>query len=107
MFFYSARLELFASLAFIFYDEYSGISVNFRVSNIFLVGRKVTDRVNPAIVSLLAGCQSGDRLRFMDARPSRAQAHILARPNKSPGFNMSDRTVMTTKKQEGLVEGDS
>ena len=78
MFFYSARLELFSSLAFTFYHEYSGISVNFRVSNIFLVGRKVTDRVNPAIVSFLAGCQSGERLRFMDARPPIAQAHILA-----------------------------
>ena len=57
------------------------------------------------VVSLLAGCQSGERLRFMDARPSRAQAHILARPNKSPGFNMSDMTVLSTKKQEGLEEG--
>ena len=104
MFFYSARLELFSSLAFTFYHEYSGISVNFRVS-IFLEGRKVTDRVNPAIVSFLAGCQSGERLRLMDARSPIAQAHILALPNKSPGFNMSDMTVLSTKKQEGLVEG--
>ena len=66
------------------------------------MGRKVTDRVNPAIVSFLAGCQSGERLRFMDANSSIAQAHILARPNKSPGFNMSDMTVLSTKKRRVL-----
>ena len=57
----------------------------------------MTDRVNPAIVSFLAGCQSGERLRFMDARHPREQAHILARPNKSPGFKMSDMTILSTK----------
>ena len=57
----------------------------------------MTDRVNPAIVSFLAGCQSGERLRFMDARSPIAQAHILALPNKSPEFNMSDMTVLSTK----------
>ena len=65
----------------------------------------MTDRVNPAIVSFLAGCQSGERLRFMDARPPIAQAHILARPNKSPGFNMSDKTVLSTKKTGGSCGG--
>ena len=102
MFFYSARLELFSSLAFTFYHEYSGISVNFRVS-IFLEGRKVTDRVNPAIVSFLAGCQSGERLRFMDARSSIAQAHILARPDKTLGFGIFGMTILSNKNQEGLV----
>ncbi|MCI5492251.1 MAG: hypothetical protein MR404_07520 [Prevotellaceae bacterium] len=57
----------------------------------------MTDRVNPAIVSFLAGCQSGERLRLMDASSSIAQAHILAWPNKTLGFGMSDMTVLSTK----------
>ena len=34
-----------------------------------------------------------------------AQAYILARPNKTPEFRMSDMTVLSNKDQEGLVAG--
>ena len=71
----------------------------------FQVGREVTGRVNPAIVSFLAGCQSRERLRLIDARPPREQALILARLCKLPGFSMFDMNVLSTKKQEGLVAG--
>ena len=63
----------------------------------FQVGRKVTGRVNPTIVSFLAGCQSRERLRLIDARSSIAQVHILARSDKLPDFSMSDMTVLSTK----------
>ena len=62
----------------------------------------MTGRVHPTIVSFLAGCQSRERLRLMDARPPIAQAHILARPNKTPEFNMSDMTVLSTKNRRVL-----
>ena len=43
----------------------------------------MTGRVNPAIVSFLAGCHSRERLRFIDVRHLREQAHIcfMARRN--------------------------
>ena len=69
------------------------------------MGWKVTGRVNPAIVSFLAGCQSGERLRFMDARPSIAQAHILAWPDKKLGLGIFGMTVLSNKNQEDLVAG--
>ena len=69
------------------------------------VGWKVTGRINPAIGSFLAECQSRERLRLIDAHPPIAQAHILARPCKLPGFSMFDMNVLSTKKQEGLVAG--
>ena len=57
----------------------------------------MTGRINPAVVSLLVGRQPKERLRLIDARSLIAQAHILARPNKSPDFSMSDMTVLSTK----------
>ena len=57
----------------------------------------MTGRVNPAIVSFLAGCQSRERLRFIATGSPIAQAHILARPNKTLEFGMSDMTVLSTK----------
>ena len=57
----------------------------------------MTGRINPAVVSLLVGRQPKERLRLIDARSPIAQAHILARPNKSPDFSMSDMTVLSTK----------
>ena len=63
----------------------------------FQVGREVTGRVNPAIVSFLAGCQSRERLRLIDAHSPIVQAHILARPNKTLEFSISDMTVLSTK----------
>ena len=63
----------------------------------FQVGREVTGRVNPAIVSFLAGCQSRERLRLIDAHSPLVQAHILARPNKTLEFSISDMTVLSTK----------
>ena len=66
----------------------------------------MTGRVNPAIVSfLVAGCQSRERLRLIDAHSPIVQAHILARPNKTLEFSMSDMTVLSTNKPEGLVDG--
>ena len=46
----------------------------------------MTGSVHSTIVSFLAGCQSRERLRLMDARPPIAQAHILVWPNKTPEF---------------------
>ena len=63
----------------------------------FQVGREVTGRVNPAIVSFLAGCQSRERLRLIDVHSPIVQAHILARPNKTLEFSISDMTVLSTK----------
>ena len=63
----------------------------------FQVGREVTGRVNPASISFLAGCQSRERLRLIDAHSPIVQAHILARPNKTLEFSMSDMTVLSTK----------
>ena len=68
------------------------------------VGWKVTGRINPAIGSFLAECQSRERLRLIDAHPPIAQAHILARPCKSPGSSISGMTVLSIKKIEGLVD---
>ena len=62
----------------------------------------MTGRINPAIGSFLAGCQSRERLRLIDAHPPIAQAHIVARPCKSPGSSISGMTVLSTKKIEGL-----
>ena len=70
----------------------------------FLAGQKVTGRFM-CYCFFLAGCQSRKRLRLIDARPTREQAHILARPCKLPGFSMFDMNVLSTKKQEGLVAG--
>ena len=61
--------------------------------------------LNPAIVSFLAGYQSKERLRLIDARPSIAQAHIMARPDKKLGFGIFGMTVLSNKNQEGLVAG--
>ena len=41
----------------------------------------------------------------MDARPPIAQAHILARPNKTLGFGIFGMTILSNKNQEGLVAG--
>ena len=38
----------------------------------------------------------------MDVLPPIAQAHILARPNKTPELNMSDMTVLSTKNRRVL-----
>ena len=70
----------------------------------YQVGKKATGKVL-VIVSFLAGCQSRKRLRLIDARSPIAQAHILVRPCKLPGFSMFDMNVLSTKKQEGLVAG--
>ena len=61
------------------------------------MGRAVTGRINPAVVSFLAGRQPHESLRLIDARSPTAQVHILALPNKSPEFSMSDMTVLSTK----------
>ena len=55
-----------------------------------------TGRVNPAIVSFLAGYQPRERLRLIDARPSIALAHILVWPNKTLEFGKSGMTVLST-----------
>ena len=65
----------------------------------------MTGRVNPAIVSYLAGYQSRERLRLIDARSSIAQAHILAWSNKTLGSDIFGMTVLSTKGLEGLVDG--
>ena len=67
----------------------------------FQVGQKATGKLL-VIVSFLAGCQSRKRLRLIDARPTRAQAHILARPCKLPGFSMFDMNVLSTKNRRVL-----
>ena len=67
----------------------------------FQVGQKATGKVL-VIVSFLAGCQSRKRLRFIDVRPPREQAHILARPCKLPGFSMFDMNVLSTKNRRVL-----
>ena len=41
----------------------------------------------------------------MDARPSIAQAHILARPAKKLRFGIFGMTVLSNKNQEDLVAG--
>ena len=69
----------------------------------FKVGQKATGK-ELVIVSFLAGCQSRKRLRFIDARPPIAQAHIMVQPNKSLGFSISGKTV-SQQKQKGLVDG--
>ena len=66
-----------------------------RVSR-FLAGQKVTGRFM-CYCFFLAGCQSRKRLCLIDARPTREQAHILARPCKLPGFSMFDMNVLSTK----------
>ena len=70
----------------------------------FQVGQKATGKVL-VIVSFLAGCQSRKRLRLIDARPTREQAHILARPDKKLGLGIFGMTVLSNKNQEGLVAG--
>ena len=65
----------------------------------FLVGQKATGKVL-VIVSFLAGCQPRERLRFIDARSPTAQTHILAWPNKIPGFSM---TVLSTITGESVL----
>ena len=60
-----------------------------------------TGRVNTAIVSYLAGYQSRERLRLIDARSSIAQAHILVRPAKKLGFGIFGMTVLSNKKTGG------
>ena len=60
------------------------------------MGWKVTGRANLAIVSFLAGYQSRERLRLIDARSSIAQAHILARPAKKLGFGIFGMSVLST-----------
>ena len=73
----------------------------------------MTGRVNPAIVSfLVAGCQSRERLRLIDAHSPIVQAHILARPDRTLEFSMSDMTVLSTKTGEScgrclLIQYDS
>ena len=67
----------------------------------FQVGQKATGKVL-VIVSFLAGCQSRKRLRFIDVRPPREQALILARPCKLPGFSMFDMNVLSTKNRRVL-----
>ena len=57
----------------------------------------MTGRVHPTIVSFLAGCQSRERLRLIATGSPIAQAHILARPNKTLEFSISDMTVLSTK----------
>ena len=42
----------------------------------FIVGREVTGRINPALVSFLAGCQSKERLRLIDARSPIASTYL-------------------------------
>ena len=64
-----------------------------------------TGRVNPAIVSFLAGYQSRERLRLIDAHPSIAQAHILVWSNKTLGSGIFGMTVLSNKNQERLVAG--
>ena len=65
------------------------------------MGQKATGKVL-VIVSFLAGCQPRERLCFIDARSPTAQTHILARPNKTLEFNMSDMTVLSTKNRRVL-----
>ena len=65
----------------------------------YQVGKKATGKVL-VIVSFLAGCQPRERLRFIDARSPTAQTHILARPNKTPGFSM---TVLSTTTGESVL----
>ena len=48
------------------------------------------------------GRKPGERLKINHARPPIEQAHILARPNKTPEFNMSDMTVLSTKNRRVL-----
>ena len=62
----------------------------------------MTGRVNPAIVSFLAGCHSGERLHFIDVRHLREQAHIcfMARRNSRVRHD-----CFVNQKQEGLVAG--
>ena len=67
----------------------------------FLAGQKVTGRFM-CYCFFLAGCQSRKRLRLIDARPTREQAHILARPCKLPGFSMFDMNVLSTKNRRVL-----
>ena len=67
----------------------------------FQVGQKATGK-ELVIVSFLAGCQSRKRLRLIDARSPIAQAHILARPCKLPGFSMFDMNVLSTKNRRVL-----
>ena len=49
----------------------------------------MTGRINPAVVSFLAGRQPKERLRLIDARSPIAQAHIFVGSNKTPGLGMS------------------
>ena len=67
----------------------------------FQVGQKATGKVL-VIVSFLAGCQSRKRLRLIDARSPIAQAHILARPNKTLEFGKSGMNVLSTKNRRVL-----
>ena len=54
-------------------------------------------RVNPAIVSFLAGCQSRERLRLIATGSPIAQAHILVWSNKTLGSGIFGMTVLSTK----------
>ena len=70
----------------------------------FLEGQKVIGRFM-RYCFFLAGYQSRERLRLINARSSIAQAHILTRPDKKLGFGIFGMTVLSNKNQEGLVAG--
>ena len=68
----------------------------------FQVGQKATGKAL-VTVSFLAGCQLRKRLCFIDARPPREQALILALQITRVQYVRYERFV--NKKQEGLVAG--
>ena len=61
----------------------------------------MTGRVNPAIVSFHA-CHSGERLRFIDVRHLREQAHICFMAWRNSRVR---HDCFVNQKQEGLVAG--
>ena len=66
------------------------------------MGRAVTGRINPAIVSLLAGRQPKERLRFIDARSPIASTYLGTTQQITRVQHVGyDRCV--NKKNEGLV----
>ena len=56
----------------------------------------MTGRINSAVVSLLAGRQSKERLRLIDARSPIASTY-LGTAQQITWLSMSDMTVLSTK----------
>ena len=68
------------------------------------MGRAVTGRINPAIVSLLVGRPPKERLRLIDARSPIASTYLgTALQITRVQYVRCERFV--NKKQEGLVAG--